>query len=244
MKKNNILFFIIITSVMMIASACKKDKSPEGITINNPYLNPSLTYGNVTDIDGNKYATIQIGNQVWMADNLRTTRYNDGTPVPNITNNSEWSKLTTGAYVYYNNDASHNATYGKLYNWYAVNTGKLCPQGWHVPTDTEWTQMSTYLGTNVGGKLKATGNTADGTGLWILPNSGATNESGFTGLPGGYRGSLDGKYNNMGNNGYWWSSTEYTTGLAWGRDLDYSNSTVGRNDDHKRGGFSCRCVRD
>ncbi|MCO5249382.1 MAG: fibrobacter succinogenes major paralogous domain-containing protein [Chitinophagales bacterium] len=178
-----------------------------------------------------------------MAENLRTTKYNDGTDIPHIMDNKVWSNLTSGAYSIYNFSPENEQIYGKLYNWYAVNTGKLCPKGWHIPTDAEWTQLENYLGSNVGGKLKATGNTTDGTGLWESPNSGATNESGFSGLPGGYRGG-DGSYGGMGSLGYWWSSTEYGTSLAWGRYLYYSVSSVFRGNDGKERGLSCRCARD
>lgn len=209
----------------------------------NPYLNPALTYGSVTDIDGNKYATIKIGTQTWMAENLKTTRYNDGTTIPNVTDNNAWYNLTTGAWSYYDNNSSYNTTYGKLYNWYAVNTGKLCPQGWRVPTDADWSQLTTYLGSNAGGKLKATGITNSGTGLWKSPNSGATNESGFTGLPGGNR-YFDGTFYGIGGDGYWWSSTEGSTYDAWTRGLYDSSSSVYRLNFSKERGFSCRCLRD
>jgi uncharacterized protein (TIGR02145 family) len=209
----------------------------------NPYLNPNLTYGSVTDIDGNKYATIQIGFQTWMAENLKTSKYNDGSAIPNITDNSVWSNLSTGAYSVYNYSPENEAIYGKLYNWYAVNTGKLCPQGWRVPTDADWSQLTTYLGSNAGGKMKATGNTTSGTGLWNSPNSGATNESGFTGLPGGERNN-DGTFYDVDSYGYWWSSTEDDASDAWSRFLVYDNSAVGRDYGNKRDGFSCRCLRD
>ncbi|MBL0287321.1 MAG: fibrobacter succinogenes major paralogous domain-containing protein [Bacteroidetes bacterium] len=117
-------------------------------------------------------------NQIWMAENLKTTLYNDGTLIPNVTNSDEWSKLTTGAYCYYDNNYSNNAIYGKLYNWYAVGTGKLVPKGWHVPTDAEWETLITYLGGEdiAGRKMKS-------TNYWKSPNVGASNSSGFNGLP-------------------------------------------------------------
>lgn len=198
----------------------------------------------VTDIDGNTYSVVKIGSQIWMAENLRVSRYNDGTTIPNVTDNTAWSQLTTGAWSYYNNDASYNYPYGKLYNWYAVNTGKLCPQGWHIPTDAEWTQLDIYLGRNAGLKMKSTGNSTDGTGLWIkFSGYEGTNESGFSGLPGGYRSST-GTYVNMGNYGYWWSSTEPNTYYAWSRYLYYGNGFVTRDYYNKERGLSCRCVRD
>jgi uncharacterized protein (TIGR02145 family) len=134
-------------------------------------FNPSLTYGEVSDIDGNYYKTIQIGSQIWMAENLKTTRYNDGSNIPLVTDNTAWSNLTTPGYCWYNNDAAtYKNVYGALYNWYAVNTGKLCPSGWHVPSEYEWTLLVNYLGGvyAAGGKLKETGTTH-----WYSPNAGA-----------------------------------------------------------------------
>jgi uncharacterized protein (TIGR02145 family) len=218
----------------------------DAIEIENPYLNPDLTYGNVTDIDGNKYATIQIGTQTWMAENLKTTRYNDGTSIPTGLSDQAWSATLGGAYAIYNNNEANNTTYGKLYNWYAVNTGKLCPQGWHIPTDEEWSQLSTYLGSNTGIKMKSTGNSTDGTGLWkklTSSNREGTNESGFTGLPGGRRYD-NGTFHNIVSYGYWWSSTEDSPSYAGSRNLNYSNSSVYGYYGNKRDGFSCRCLRD
>jgi uncharacterized protein (TIGR02145 family) len=134
------------------------------------------------DVDGNVYNTVTIGAQVWMAENLRTTKYNDGTSIPLVTDSTKWSDLSTPAHCWYNNDkASYKATYGALYNWYTVATDNLCPTGWHVPTTAEWQILKDYLGSSVdGGKLKESGTTH-----WKSPNKGATNESGFTALPGG-----------------------------------------------------------
>ncbi|MBV5313662.1 MAG: hypothetical protein JZU47_10225 [Prolixibacteraceae bacterium] len=198
-------------------------------------------YGEVTDADGNVYPTIKIGNQIWMAENLKTTKYNDGTTIPNVTDNTTWAALKTGAYCYYNNDAiNYKATYGTLYNWYAVNTNRLCPAGWHVPTDSEWTTLTTYIGGEsvAGGKLKGTGTTH-----WLTPNTGATNEVGFTALPAGYRGS-NGTFYYIGYGGYWWSSTEYLTNYVWHWYVFYSDSGVRRYGYTKEHGFSVRCVRD
>lgn len=208
-----------------------------GGTITNPYLNPSLTYGTVTDIDGNVYATIQIGTQTWMAENLKTTKYNDGTAIPNITDNTAWEGLTTGAWCNYNNDVNNNSTYGKLYNWYAVNTGKLAPAGWHVPTDAEWTTLTNYLGGDEGDKMKA-------TTLWTAyAGITNTNSSGFTGLPAGFRNYF-GTFTSIGSYGYFWSSPEYNTSNAWYRMLFYNYSDAYSTSGYKRNGFSVRCVRD
>lgn len=191
----------------------------------------------VTDIDGNIYKTVKIGNQIWMAENLKTTRYNDGTPIPNVTDNNEWSNLTTGAYCYYDNDYSNNTIYGKLYNWYAVETGKLAPKGWHVPTDAEWTTLTTYLGGEslAGGKMKS-------MQFWKWPNTGANNFSGFTGLPAGTRHS-DGTFNGVGYGAIIWSSTKSSMYGAWNRFLHYHDSMVRFSND-KEYGYSVRCIKD
>ncbi len=199
----------------------------------------------VTDIDGNTYKTVQIGTQVWMAENLKTAKYNDGTRIPNITDNTQWTNITTGAWCYNDNNAAKNAKYGKLYNWYAVNpttngNKNVCPTGWHVPTDAEWTVLTDYLGGEIvaGGKLKEVG-----TANWISPNTDATNISLFTGLPGGYRHN-DGYYSSIGSNGSWWSSTEDNTLAAWYRYLGYSIGNAHRGNDDKKNGLSVRCLRD
>ncbi|NOQ27751.1 MAG: hypothetical protein GQ564_20500, partial [Bacteroidales bacterium] len=195
----------------------------------------------VTDIDGNVYQTVQIGDQIWMAENLKTTKYNDGTAIALVTDNTEWENLTTGAYCWYNNDeASYKNTYGALYNWYTVITGKLCPTGWHVPTDAEWTMLTTYLGGEsiAGGKLKETGITH-----WETDNTGATNEAGFTALPGGYR-FFNGMFSDIGYRSYWWSATEYGATGAWARSVYYGSSNTSRTANGKKEGFSVRCIRD
>ncbi len=194
--------------------------------------------GTVTDIDGNVYNTVTIGTQCWMKENLKTTRYNDGTAIPTGLSDAAWQNTTSGAYAIYDNNAANNTTYGKLYNWYAVNTGKLAPAGWHVPTDAEWSTLTNYLGGVVvaSGAMKA-------TTLWNSPNTGATNSSGFTGLPAGFR-SINGAFNNIGYFGSFWSSTEYDAYYAWYRYLFYSSSFAYRGYLDKRNGFSVRCVRD
>ena len=202
--------------------------------------NPNITYGSITDIDGNTYKTVTIGTQTWMAENLKVTKYNDGIAIPNVTDNTAWRELTTGALCDYDNTPSNSETYGKLYNWHAVNTGKLCPTGWHVPSDAEWTELTDYLGgtSDAGGKLKETGTTH-----WNSPNTGATNETGFTALPGGYR-NFDGTFYGVGTYGFWWSATEGSADSAWGRSMYYNGSYVGRDYNGKELGFSVRCLRD
>jgi uncharacterized protein (TIGR02145 family) len=195
--------------------------------------------GTFTDARDNvTYKWVKIGSQIWMAENLRATKYNNGTSIPNVTNQTTWKGLTTGAYCYYSNNSSYSTTYGCLYNWYAVNTGKLAPAGWHVPTDAEWTILSTYLGGEdvAGGHLKST------TG-WNSPNTGADNSSGFSALPGGSR--YGSGFDNEDVFGSWWSSTVYNSYYACARDLSCYNAALGRNGLYfKYNGYSVRCVRD
>lgn len=192
---------------------------------------------------------VTIGTQTWTTTNLDVTTYRDGTPIPQETDATAWAGLTTGAWCYYNNDSANGAIYGKLYNWYAVagihdndpNTPNkiLAPTGYHVPTDAEWTTLTDFLGGEAvaGGKMKATG-----TSLWLGPND-ATNSSGFTGLPGGFRLN-NGTFDYIGINGYWWSSTEYDTTVAWSRSLSYNFGSANRLNVLKTFGFSVRCLRD
>lgn len=197
--------------------------------------------GTVTDIDGNVYHTITIGTQTWMVENLKTTRYNDGTPIPDGSDPDEWPYLTTDAYCWYGNDSlTYGPTYGALYNWYAVNTGKLCPAGWHVPDESDWNTLITYLGgENVaGGKLKETG-----TIHWFDPNEGATNETGFTALPGGSRWDYD-TYNFINYVGYWWSADQDDADYAWYRQIINNYSGAYSNSTEKYRGLSVRCIKD
>ena len=168
-------------------------------------FNPDLTYGSVSDIEGNIYKTIQIGTQTWMAENLITTRLNDGTSIPEVTEDQNWTALTTPGYCWYNNETNFTKGYGALYNWHAVNTGKLCPSGWHVPSDNEWTVFVDFLGGMDAANAKIR---ESGTTHWQSIASDATNISGFTALPGGTRFS-DGQFNGFGILMYFWSSTEY-----------------------------------
>ncbi|MFN5215052.1 MAG: fibrobacter succinogenes major paralogous domain-containing protein, partial [Bacteroidota bacterium] len=200
--------------------------------------NPAKTYGTMTDQQGNVYKTIVIGTQEWMAENLKTTIYRNGDAIANVTD-INWLNLTTGAWCFYVNNSQYDCPYGKLYNWYAVvDSRNLCPTGWHVPTDAEWTTLTSFLGgeTVAGGKMKST------TG-WNAPNTAATNESGFSGLPGGRRYNTNG-YFLVGYNGLWWSSSESSTTSAWLRDLYYASGTAYRYGSNKQDGFSVRCLRD
>jgi uncharacterized protein (TIGR02145 family) len=196
--------------------------------------------GTNIDADGNVYHTITIGTQTWMVENLKTTKYNDGTTIPNITDGTAWSTLTTPAYCWYNNDFVNKDTYGALYNWYTIKTGKLCPAGWHVPTNAEWDTLLTYLGGEsiAGDKLKETG-----TIHWTSPNTAANNSSGFTALPAGCR-TYTGLFKDIGGVSNWWSSAEIDTERAWFRSIHYYGSYVDFNVNYKNFSFSIRCVKD
>jgi uncharacterized protein (TIGR02145 family) len=191
-------------------------------------------------IENRRYKTARIGNQIWMAKNLSTAKLNDGTPIPLVTDKNTWNRLTTLGYCWYDNQNQNGNTSGALYNWYTVNTGKLCPKGWHVPSDKEWTTLIDYLGGEyvAGGKLKETG-----TAHWISPNTGATNEKGFMALPGGLRSSI-GIFERIGFNGLWWSSTEDSLTIARARLMFYDLGHVTKYNSFKKDGFSVRCVRD
>lgn len=200
-------------------------------------FNPDLIYGSVSDNDGNSYKTIQIGTQTWMAENLKTTKYNDGTVIPFVTDVTGWGALSAPGYCWYNN---YSISYGAMYNWYTVNSGKLCPMDWHVPSDVEWTALTDYLGGEsvAADKLKETGTTH-----WLVTKSGVNNESGFTALPSGYR-SYAGTFNSIRSYGYWWSSTGVASAEAYYRDINYGYVYVDRSSSNKRSGFSVRCIKD
>jgi uncharacterized protein (TIGR02145 family) len=209
--------------------------------------NPDLTYGSMTDQEGNVYKTIVIGTQEWMAENLNTSIYRNGDAIPTGLSNADWQNTINtqqGAWAYYNADASYACPYGKLYNWYAcVDTRQLCPVGWHVPTDAEWSVLTSYLGGVAGGKMKTTGTIEAATGLWSTPNTGATNSSGFSGAPGGDRFNV-GDYSGIGSQANWWSSSEVGADSAWSLFVGYGDSNVWRFTKFKQDGFSVRCLRD
>ena len=227
-----------------------------GLTANTNYtyrvvsfnaVGSSLTYSNEWSI--NTGGTIPIGStvticsQVWMTKNLDVSTYRNGVVIPKVTDAATWANLTTGAWCYYNNDSvNYAAVYGKLYNYAAVVDPRgIAPAGWHVPSDAEWTTLEICLGGSsyAGGTMKELGYTH-----WLSPNTGATNSSGFAGLPGGSR-YIDGTFYLIGNNGNWWSSTETnSTSYVWSRNLDYNLSNVFNNANFKTNGFSVRCLRD
>jgi uncharacterized protein (TIGR02145 family) len=188
------------------------------------------------DGDNNSYSTVEIGIQTWMAENLRTRKYNDETSIPLITDGGKWIELTTAAYSWYNNDsAAYDTVYGALYNWYTVNTEKLCPLYWHVPSDEEWTALFNYLGAGAADKLNETG-----INHWNNPYTTATNETGFTAIPGGYR-ELGGSFFDMGTYAYWWSSTGETSQNAWFIVMGVYQTRFSFD---KRQGYSIRCLKD
>lgn len=215
--------------------------------------------GFVSDNDGNLCQYKTIGTQVWMTENLRTTRYRNGDTIPNVTSNSVWSTINTGACCDYNNNPANTSKYGKLYNFFAVfDSRNIAPPGWHVATDADWTKLINFLGGEsvAGGKMKekaaenllesprkAKEKSKEYTTNWCTPNVGATNESGFNGLPGGYRYGY-GTFYTTGFYGFWWSSTESHGVSAWSRNLYYGSSEVIRYDGVKSFGFSVRCVKD
>jgi len=200
-----------------------------------------LDRGTITDIEGNIYKTVKLGSQWWMAENLRTTKYNDSTSITPVPDTAAWKKLSTPGYCWYNNDSvTYIGTYGALYNWFAVNTGKLAPKGWHIPTDAEWTTLTTYLGGELiaGSEMKETG-----VKHWMSPNTGATNSTEFTALPGGFRGN-DGSFVYLKYFAYYWSSLQYDTTYARYRYLCWEYGYANRYYFYKTAGFSIRCVKD
>jgi uncharacterized protein (TIGR02145 family) len=207
-----------------------------------PTPTPPPVANKMTDIDGNQYDVIKIGNQLWIKENLKVSKYRNGEAITTGLVNSAWANTKKGAYAVYNNEKANNNIYGKLYNWYAVSDSRgLCPSGWHVPSDSEWTTLTNYLGGEaiVGGKIKSTG-----TNYWKNPNYGANNESGFSALPGGFRFS-SGSFGSIKNFAFFWSSTEGNYKVAWTRYLNYNLGNILRDyNNGKQSGASVRCLRD
>jgi len=241
MLKSKNLFLIITIIFSFFILSCEKD--PTSLKDKNT----------VTDIDGNVYKIVKIGDQWWMAENLRVTRYQNGDSIPDLTGNFEWGNQIHGAFHVYNNDYSNIGKYGLFFNWHAVNDSrKIAPEGWHVPTDEEWKNLEMALGMtqteadsfywrgdDEGGKLKETG-----TEHWWSPNTGATNSSGFCALAAGHISDENNYSAGMGINGYWWCNTESSDRVAWYRRIYYDYSSIYRSYNSKRGGLNVRCVKD
>jgi uncharacterized protein (TIGR02145 family) len=255
----------LVVGVLLLCS-CKKESSINATTNSNTNNSNTATCGGnpninftsigtpigkfgdcVKDIDGNTYKTVNIGSQTWMAENLKVSKYNDGTEIPNITNGTEWSNLTTSAWCNYNNSDSIGKIYGKLYNWYTINTNgnkNVCPTGWHIPKDSEWVNLTQLLG----GFLIASGKMKEiGTTNWLFPNSESTNSSLFSGIPSGYRSNYNGEFYGINSVTLWLSSTNYpisTLDNIWGHGLNYANGVEARGPYPKKNGFSIRCIKD
>jgi uncharacterized protein (TIGR02145 family) len=226
MKNKISSYTLVIGSLVILAISCKKEeKLPDPII----------------DNEGNIYKTVLLGTQMWMAENLRTTRYNDGTDIPLVTDTAIWSNLSSPGYCWYNNDAqTYKNPYGALYNGYAVNTGKLCPAGWHVPDKGEWQQLRDFLGDTIngGGKIKEAG-----TAHWFPPNKGADNTFGFTALGSGIR-YYEGTFSAVLYYSAIWSATELEPGEEWFLNLYFGDAVVNLSHSPKANGFSVRCVKN
>lgn len=223
---------LVIIMLLSVASGCSEKDDTETPVV------PST----VTDADGNVYHTITIGTQVWMVENLRTTKYRNGDPITHLTDDVQWVSTSDGAYCAYSNMATLGSTYGMLYNWYAVDDSRqIAPTGWHVPSDAEWTTLVDFLGgeATAGGKMKETGEVH-----WASPNTGATNSSGFTALSGGFRAN-NGYCTGLSGFACFWTSTEnYPETSAWYRGLYSESAEIGRNIDFEKNGFYVRCLKD
>jgi uncharacterized protein (TIGR02145 family) len=236
-KKIGWIFPLLITGFLIISIAgCKKDEtSPE------PKPEPIPLVQKFTDIDGNVYDTVHIGTQIWLKQNLKVTRYRNGDTILNVRDNTEWQYKITGACCDYNNNATYSSTYGKIYNFYAIiDSRNIAPYGWHVPSDAEWMTLINYLGGDniAADKLKETG-----SAHWTAPNTGASNESGFTALPGGNR-NYNGGFADIENFGYWWSATLRYSYSAWFQGIYCGSATVHRDAYPMSGGLSIRCIKD
>jgi uncharacterized protein (TIGR02145 family) len=216
---------IILILIPLVISCDTKDRTPDP----------------VTDFEGNTYKTLQIGDQVWMAENLKSTVFSDGTEIPLVSSAAAWGELTTPGYCWYNNDEPANKDiYGALYNYYAVSSGILCPDGWHVPSANDWQDLRASLGdtATAGGKLKE-----EGTNHWNIPNTGAENSTGYTALPSGIR-YFEGTYNSFALFTAFWSSTESDNNKALYLSLYYKDAAAAMNKTSKKDGFSVRCIKD
>ena len=237
--QNDTIYFMKDGVVVNQQSIISKDV--DSAIFYNPIPTGTTNNSATIDVDGNVYKSVTIGIQEWMVENLRTTKYADGTAIHNVTNNSSWGSLNTGAWSHYDNDSQHESTYGKLYNWYAASDSRnLCPTGWHVPTDADWTLLTKYLAAN--GYNGKEGTALKSNSGWNSNGNGTDNYL-WLGFPGGFR-SFSGYFDGVGYDGYWWSSLESNASNAWFRYLDTNNGLVSKANYYKRYGFSVRCLRD
>lgn len=245
--KSQKIFTVLLGIVLFVSSCNNQDPAPNNNGGSTALFNPNITYGSMTDQDGNDYKTVTIGTQTWMAENLRTTTYNDGTPITHAPGEATWAALIEGGYCVFQNktDDAFISTYGFLYNFHAVNTGKLSPAGWHMPTNAEWNTLMNTLGgeTVAGQKLRETGSMH-----WVNYAStvAGTNESGFTGLPGESRAASGIFPSGVGTNGHFWTATADvgTAGNAFSWDLHHGTAVATRYSEKMVRGFSVRLVKD
>lgn len=233
--KTKVLIYplFVLFAFTFIFSSCKDDSDEEPT---------DPTKGTVTDSNGNTYSTIKIGNQWWMSENLKTTSFRNGEDIPKVAGSGDWAATGEAAYCNYANDSVNPEVYGRLYNWYATVDGrKICPEGWHVPNNDNWTTLIEFLGGEevAGGKLKQSG-----TEYWNSPNTDATNESGFAALPGGVRSPLSGFFAGLGTTGSWWSTSVQNANYSFVWGLTSASGTVSNYDLNKHSGLSVRCVKD
>jgi uncharacterized protein (TIGR02145 family) len=257
MRERTLIYALLAAGlVLTVASCCKDDDNGKPKGRSTAVFNPGKTYGSVKDIDGNEYKTITIGTQTWMAENLRVTSYRNGDPIPNVKGETdiwEWGNLKTGACCSYRNTTNPDsmATFGLLYNWYAATDPRgVAPEGWHVPTDAEWDTLINYVAagdaiTNMygnsiaGGRMKETG-----TLHWGFPNRFASNSSGFTAIPGGFRSTYKGDFLYIGYNCHYWSVSEYVATVAFNRLMNTDFATITRGCSHGSDGLSVRCIKE
>jgi uncharacterized protein (TIGR02145 family) len=224
MKNKNSIILITLIIFFTFFGACKKTDKP---------VEP------LTDVDGNTYKTVSIGNQEWMAENLKTTKFSDGADIPLVTDANAWSNLKTSGFCWYNNDqTTYKNSFGALYNGFTISSGQLCPAGWHVPAKEEWLQLRAHLGDSLkaGGKLKEAG-----TSHWLSPNKGADNSTGFDALPSGYR-YFEGSFSSVLSYTAFWSASDSGKNDAWFAGLYYADAALVINHLDKKQGFSVRCV--
>ena len=240
-------------SIAITGTAATSGTASFALNLGGQFCNLQITVAPLppfpADVDGNVYQTVTIGSQIWFKENLKTSRYRNGDAIPANLNESQWNSTSSGAYAIYNDEPLNNTIYGKLYNGYAVADPRgLCPTGWHIPTNSEWSVLEIFLGgaSVSGGKMKTTGTYETGTGLWLEPNTNATNSNGFSGLPGGMRqsaGTIFG-YGGLNSLGVWWQQQPSISSIVLVRTLVSNNESTGTNDTSINSGLSVRCLKD